>query len=63
MLGSVLAYPDFEKLFILDTDASDVGIGGVLLQLDGEGKERVIAYGSRAAYPIPIFVHRTVTRE
>ena len=59
MLGSVLAYPDFEKLFILDTDASDVEIGGVLLQ----GKERVIAYGSRAAYPSPIFVHRTVTRE
>ena len=43
----VLAYPDFEKPFILDTDASDVGIGGVLSQLDGEGKERVIAYGSR----------------
>ena len=43
----VLAYPNFEKLFILDTDASDVGIGGVLSQLHGEEKERVIAYGSR----------------
>ena len=43
----VLAYPDFSKPFILDTDASDVGISGVLSQLDSEGRERVIAFGSR----------------
>ena len=43
----VLAYPDFSRAFILDTDASDTGIGGVLSQLDENGRERVIAYGSK----------------
>ena len=33
--------------FILDVDASDVGIGGILHQMQ-EGRERVIAYASRA---------------
>ena len=44
-LAPVLAYPEFEKPFILDTDASDTGIGGVFSQLDGDGRRRVIAYG------------------
>ena len=43
----MLAYPDFQRPFILDTDASDTGIGGVLSQVDDQGQERVIAYGSR----------------
>ena len=43
----VLAHPDFNRPFVLDTDASDTGIGAVLSQVDEGGKERVIAYGSR----------------
>ena len=43
----ILAYPDPNHVFILDTDASAFGIGGVLSQKVDE-QERVIAYFSRA---------------
>ena len=43
----ILAYPNPAEDYILDTDASNVGIGAVLSQLV-DGKERVIAYGSKA---------------
>ena len=42
-----MVYPDPAALFILDTDASGTGIGGVLSQKCLE-EERVIAYFSRA---------------
>ena len=43
----VLAYPCMEQEFILDCDASDFGLGGVLSQVQ-DGLERVIAYASFA---------------
>jgi len=42
----VLACPDFNRLFILQTDASAYGLGAVLTQ-NLEHGERVIAYASR----------------
>ncbi|CAC5386476.1 unnamed protein product [Mytilus coruscus] len=44
----ILTHPDFNKEFILDTDASNVALGGVLSQRHEDGKEKVIAYASRS---------------
>ena len=43
----ILAYPNLEDTFVLDTDASDTSIGAVLSQRQGE-HEKVIGYGSKA---------------
>jgi transposase InsO family protein len=42
----ILAYPDPEKPYIIETDASNKAIGGVLLQENDEGKERPVAFES-----------------
>eukprot|EP00731_Ephydatia_muelleri_P001660 Em0001g1660a len=47
----VIRTPDFKVPFILQTDASDCGIGGVLSQLDASGEEHPVAYFSRKLVP------------
>ncbi|KAL9952832.1 hypothetical protein ACROYT_G040145 [Oculina patagonica] len=43
----ILAFPQLDVPFILDTDACDSGLGAVLSKVQG-GKERVIAFAARA---------------
>ncbi len=43
----VLAYPDPNVPYIMDTDASNLVIGAVLSQVQ-DGEEKVIMYGSKA---------------
>ena len=45
-----MAYPNFEKLFVLHTDASKDGLGAVLYQHQNDVL-RVVAYGSRTLSP------------
>ena len=48
---AVLKSPDFDQPFVLQTDASDRGIGAVLSQYDDKGQERPIAFYSRKLLP------------
>ena len=46
----VLAYPQKDGLFILDTDASDIAIGAALYQIQ-DGQEKPINFGSNILQP------------
>ena len=43
----ILAFPDFDKPFLLETEASGKGLGAVLSQKQADGQYHPIAYASR----------------
>ena len=47
----VLRSPNFDKQFILQTDASDRGVGAVLSQYDDDGTDYPVAFFSRKLLP------------
>jgi len=55
----ILSYPNFDKPFILSTDASVNGLGAVLSQKDAEGKEHPIWFASHTLNPAEKNYHIT----
>ena len=54
-IAPVLAYPTLDDPYILDTDASNSGIGAILSQVQG-GQERVIAYLVRRSQEVSAII-------
>ena len=59
MTAPILAFADYNKPFLLETDASKDGLGGVLSQKQADGWYHPIAYGSRALMPHEKNYHST----
>ena len=47
----ILAYPNYSKKFVLETDTSLKGLGTVLTREDDDGNFRIISYASRTLKP------------
>ena len=59
MTAAILAFTDYSKPFLLETDASKDGLGVVLLQKQADGQYHPVAYGSRDLMPHEKNYHST----
>ena len=48
----VLVFPDFDKPFLLETDASKEGLGAVLFKKQSDGRYHPVAFGSHSLNPV-----------
>ena len=59
MSAPVLSYPDPNKEYLLKTDALKLGLGTVLSQKQSDGRNHLIAFGSRALHGAEVNYHST----
>ena len=59
MSAPVLAYPDPNREYLLETDASRLGLGAVLSQRQSDGKYHPVAFGSRTLHGAEVNYHST----
>ena len=50
LMAPVLAFTDFSRPFVLETDASEDGLGAVLSQKQDDGRYHLVAYTSRVLH-------------
>ena len=55
----VLVFPDFDKPFLLETDASKEGLGAVLSQKQGDGHYHPVIFGSHSLTPLEKNYHNS----
>ena len=53
----VLAYPDLNKEYLLETDALRLGLGAMLSQNQSNGKYHPVVFGSRALHGVEANYH------
>ena len=59
MSTPVLAYPDPNKEYLLETDASKLVLGALLSQKQSDGRYHPMAFGSRALHGVEVNYHST----